>query len=143
MILTLAITYKWDIQQLDVNNAFLNGTLNDEVCMIQPPRFSCSDTILVCKLYKAIYGFKQPLRVWYEKLTQAMLQFGFKQGISLYVLVYVDDILITGSCSSLVQYLINKLYTKFSLKRLGKPSYFLGIKVKHLKYGSLLLTQCK
>lgn len=77
VILTLAITYKWDIQQIDINNAFLNGTLHDEVYMVQPFRFESKDKNMVRKLNKATYGLKQALRAWYEKLTQALIHFGF------------------------------------------------------------------
>jgi len=61
-ILTLAVTNKWFLQQLDINNAFLNGSLNEEVYMIQPPGFEASDASLVCKLHKALYGLKQAPR---------------------------------------------------------------------------------
>ena len=59
LILSLAVTYIWPIKQLDVNNAFLNGMLDEEVYMCQPPGFEHSDKSLVCKLNKAIYGLKQ------------------------------------------------------------------------------------
>ena len=58
VILTLAITHKWPLQQLDINNAFLNGLLEEEVYMTQPPGFESSDKSLVYKLNKAIYGLK-------------------------------------------------------------------------------------
>ncbi|CAJ2668712.1 uncharacterized mitochondrial protein AtMg00810-like [Trifolium pratense] len=61
----------------------------------------------------------------------------------VYLLVYVDDIIITGSSTSLVQHLANQLNSIFSLKQLGDLDYFLGIEVKHLADGSLLLTQSK
>lgn len=126
--------------------------------MTQPPDFVSYDKILVCKLKKAIYGLKQTLRAWHEKLTQALLQFGlttlkcdnslfiyYHQGISLYVLVYVDDILIIGSNYTLIHYLINKMHTTFALKKLGRPSYFLGIEIKFHNNGSLedLLSRAK
>lgn len=110
----------------------------------------------MCKLNKAIYGLKQAPRSWYEKLTQSLLQFGFtsskcdnslffycKQGIFTYALIYVDDIHITGSISALIHDLINKLHNAFALKKLGQPSYFIGIEVKFCSNGSLLLTQSK
>lgn len=61
IVLTLAVTHKWTIQQIDVNNAFLNGTLEEEVFMQQPPGFESFDKSLVCKLNKAIYGLNRPL----------------------------------------------------------------------------------
>nr|KYP36808.1 Retrovirus-related Pol polyprotein from transposon TNT 1-94 [Cajanus cajan] len=59
IILTLAITNHWDIQQIDVNNAFLNGHLTEDIYMEQPPGFEVSNKKLVCKLNRALYGLKQ------------------------------------------------------------------------------------
>lgn len=61
-VLTLAVTNRWSIQQIDVNNAFLNGLLEEEVYMIQPPGFEATDRSLVCRLNKALYGLKQAPR---------------------------------------------------------------------------------
>jgi histone deacetylase 1/2 len=66
-----------------------------------------------------------------------------QQGTSTYVLIYVDDILITGSSSQLINDLINKLHAQFALKRLGQVDYFLGLEVHHLPSGALLLNQSK
>lgn len=94
--------------------------------------------------------------VWYEKLTKALLKFYFfhnkcdhslfiysHQGITVYALVRVDDILLTCSSSTLIHELINSLYATFALKKLGQPEYFLGIEVKHFPNGNLQLTQTK
>jgi len=156
LILTLALSYKWPIQQLDVNNAFLNGILEEEVYMQQPQGFEHSDSTLVCILHKALYGLKQAPRQWFERLTTALVQFGFqaskcdpslftyaKQKQVVYLLVYVDDIIITGSSSSSVSALVQQLDSVFSLKQLGMLEYFLGIEVEHLPNNSLLLTQSK
>jgi histone deacetylase 1/2 len=61
-VLSLAVTNKWTILQLDINNAFLNGFLDEEVYIIQPPGFEAADETLVCKLNKALYGLKQAPR---------------------------------------------------------------------------------
>jgi histone deacetylase 1/2 len=156
LILTIALTHKWSIQQLDVNNAFLNGLLEEEVYMTQPPGFDSTDSSLVCKLHKALYGLKQAPRQWFERLQGALLQLGFhsskcdpslftyqSQDNTVYLLVYVDDIIITSNNSSLLQSLIQKLNHAFSLKHLGTLDYFLGIEVNQLPTGSLLLTQSK
>ncbi|MCI27024.1 retrovirus-related Pol polyprotein from transposon TNT 1-94, partial [Trifolium medium] len=108
IILTIAITHHWSIQQLDVNNAFLNGILDEEVYMTQPQGFDNGNPSQVCKLNKALYGLKQAPRQWFERLQTTLLQLGFKsskcdpslftftnQGSTLYLLVYVDDIIIT------------------------------------------------
>jgi histone deacetylase 1/2 len=156
IILTLAVTYHWTVQQIDINNAFLNGLLQEEVYMTQPSGFEASDKTLVYKLHKALYGLKQAPRAWYERLTQTLLQMGFvkskcdpsllvnhQNGACTYVLIYVDDILITGSSPHLIKDLIDKLNIKFALKQLGEVDYFLGLEVHHKSSGGLLLNQAK
>nr|KYP40843.1 Retrovirus-related Pol polyprotein from transposon TNT 1-94 [Cajanus cajan] len=59
VILTLTVTYHWPIKQVDINNVFLNGFLEEDVYIMQPPGLEVSDKTLVCKLNKAIYGLKQ------------------------------------------------------------------------------------
>jgi histone deacetylase 1/2 len=155
-VLTLAVTKKWIIRQLDINNAFLNGVLEEEVYMTQPPGFVSADSSLVCKLNKALYGLKQAPRAWFERLRSALVKMQFVPSKcdpslftlhtslhTIFLLVYVDDIIITGSSSDLIQQLIQKLHSEFALKDLGKLDYFLGIEVHHSNSGSLLLTQTK
>ncbi|GAU35295.1 hypothetical protein TSUD_54540 [Trifolium subterraneum] len=156
LILTLAVTYKWSVQQIDINNAFLNDLLQEEVYMTQPTCFEVSDKSLVCRLHKSLYSLKQAPRAWYDRLTQTLMQMGFvkskcdpsllvhhQQGACTYVLVYVDDILITGSTPLLIKDLIHKLNVQFALKQLGEVDYFLGIQVHHNTSGGLLLHQSK
>jgi len=141
----------------DINNAFLNGLLEEEVYMVQPLGFVSTDSTLVCKLRKALYGLKQAPRAWFERLKAALVHFGFvpsrcdppsmftKHAIkqSTFILVYVDDIIITGSSKSFIHQLVQHLNLEFHLKDLGKLDYFLGIEVLHSDTGSLLLTQTK
>ncbi|KAK0593680.1 hypothetical protein LWI29_016926 [Acer saccharum] len=114
LILTLAVTNGWPLRQLDVNNAFLQGSLSDDVYMTQPLGFvDSTKPHHVCKLQKAIYGLRQAPRAWYNELRSFLLATGFvnsqcdtslfilrRSGHTLYLLVYVDDIIITGSSKS-------------------------------------------
>ena len=144
------------MKQLDVNNAFLNGYLNEEVYMQQPPGFERSGSeSLVCRLHKALYGLKQAPRAWFDKLRSFLTQqgfdysradqslyFKFTSSYCIYILVYVDDIIITGSNNTELQSFISILHSQFSLKDLGSLSFFLGIEVKNCK-GVVLLSQKK
>nr|KYP59278.1 Retrovirus-related Pol polyprotein from transposon TNT 1-94 [Cajanus cajan] len=124
--------------------------------MVQPPGFEAEDKNLVCKLNKALYGLKQAPRQWFDKLKLTLTQFGFQaskcdpslfwykhQTHTIFILVYVDDIIITGSSSSLIHQITNQLDSIFSLKQLGSLDYFLGLEVKYLPDKSLVLTQSK
>lgn len=83
VILALVVSYGWDIQQVDINNAFLNGDLNETMCMAQPVGFiDSSRPTHVCKLQKALYGLKQAPRAWFDKLKGAMIQWGFINSVS-------------------------------------------------------------
>lgn len=156
VVLGVAVNCNWPIRQLDVNNAFLQGTLTDEVYMIQPPGFVDKDRPNhVCRLRKAIYGLKQAPRAWYVELQTYLLQSGFvnsvsdtslfilKKGKSLvYLLVYVDDILITGNDNLLITRTLASLATRFSVKDHEELHYFLGIEARRTPSG-LHLSQKK
>ena len=124
--------------------------------MAQPPGFEVVDKSPVCKLKKAIYGLKQVPRQWFDGLKSTLLRFGFvgsksdsplfifhQQMHVVYLLVYVDDIILTGSSTSLIQQLTYKLNIAFSLKQLGHLDYFLGLEIKYLPNNSILMTQSK
>lgn len=156
IVLTIALSYRWELRQLDVQNAFLNGDLVEQVYMAQPPGFlHPNHPNKVCKLKKALYGLKQSPRAWFTKLSSALLSWGFNSSrtdssmfvhfgrhSTLIVLVYVDDIIVTGSSPVLIQQLIHKLHSLFALRDLGQLSYFLGIEVTY-DGGSMHLSQRK
>ena len=109
LVLSLALQHDWPLRQLDVNNAFLHDTLTEEVYMQQPPGFTHPDKPHhVCRLRKSIYGLKQAPRAWYQTLRKFLCSYGFvnsksdsslfimqSHGTILYILVYVDDIIVT------------------------------------------------
>lgn len=130
--------------------------ITEEVFMKQPQGFERQNSSLVCKLNRSLYGLKQALRAWFDRLSQLLLSFGFQfshcdkslfikttSDCSLYVLVYVDDILIIGSDSTASTSLIAKIHATFSLKDLGSLNYFLGIEAISNPYVSLTLSQAK
>ena len=124
-----------------MNNAFLNEDLIEEVYMSQPEGFIDSKRPdFVCKLHKALYGLKQAPRAWFDKLRNSLMQWGFenyKSDSSLFlkknkksiilILIYVDDILITGSNGDELEDFIKLFSSAFALKYLRKLSYFLRI----------------
>jgi hypothetical protein len=89
MVLTIAVSRDWPIQQLDVKNAFLHGTLTETIYYSQPTGFADpAHPDLVCRLKKSLYGLKQAPRAWYSRFTSFLLSLGFaeaKSGTSLFV----------------------------------------------------------
>jgi hypothetical protein len=156
LILSIDVLHGWSLRQLDINNAFLHGNLEETVFMHQPPGFKdTSKPHYVCKLKKSIYGLKQAPRQWYKALRDALLQFGFvhsatdtslfiyvSHNVLCYCLVYVDDIIITGNVSTFVDAIITKLSHTFSVKDMGHLHFFLGIEVIPTDKG-LFLSQHK
>jgi len=156
VILTLAVHFSWDIRQLDVSNAFLQGNLLEEVYMEQPRGFvNKSHPDFVCRLHKALYGLKQAPRAWFTRFSTFLLDIGFTASlvdtslfifcsgqIQLYLLVYVDDIILTGSHLAAISALICRLQAEFPLKDLGPLHFFLGIQVTRSPQG-LHLCQTK
>ncbi|KAI3710109.1 hypothetical protein L2E82_39883 [Cichorium intybus] len=156
IVLALAIINNWHLHQLDVKNAFLNGTLTETVYMEQPPGFiNPSAPHHVCLLKKALYGLKQAPRAWFQRLSSFLVSIGFvcsradtslfvfkRSSIVLYVLVYVDDIILTGNDEKVIQKFINRLYQEFAITDLGPLNYFLGLEVTYTPNG-LFLSQAK
>ena len=153
LILSVALSHNWSLKQLDVNNVFLHGQLNEQVFMHQLAGFiDQSHPHHVCSLQKSIYGLKQEPRAWYTALRSSLLALGFfnsqsdsslfiyaQDGILLYVLVYVDDLILTGNNNSFLQHVVNSLGATFSLKELSDLHYFLGVEVIPVQQGLFLL----
>jgi hypothetical protein len=152
LILSIAVSRGWSLRQLDVKNAFLHGVLQEEVYMNQPPGYvDPRYPKYVCKLYKAIYGLKQAPRAWHARLCGKLETLGFvpshsdaslfyynKGQHTLFVLVYVDDIIVASSSTEATNALLFNLQKDFALKDLGDLHYFLGIEVKRGMNGMIL-----
>jgi len=140
-VLSIAVSAGWEIWQVDVSNAFLHGLLQEMVYMAQPPGFQHPQyPTAVCKLRKAIYGLKQAPRAWFSRLSAWLIDLKFTSsksdsslfiykahGVTIFVLIYVDDIIITGSHSMAITQLINDLHSSFALKDLSRLNFFLGV----------------
>ncbi|GJT50557.1 ribonuclease H-like domain-containing protein [Tanacetum coccineum] len=152
IILSLALTRNWPVHQLDVKNAFLNGDLSETVYMYQLPGFvdSCSPHH-VCRLHRSLYGLKQIPRAWFQRFAGYALRVGFtssrcnsslfiyQHGTEVaYLLIYVDDIVLTTSSTSLLQHIISSLHKEFDMTDLEALNYFLGILVTRDARGMFL-----
>jgi histone deacetylase 1/2 len=116
LILSIAVTKDWSLRQLDVQNAFLHRILDEEVYMYQPPGYvDTTHPSYVCKLDKALYGLKQAPRAWYARLCSKLVKLGFtpskadtslfyyqKGSYTIFVLVYVDDIIVASSSQTTI-----------------------------------------
>jgi hypothetical protein len=156
VILSIVVPRKWCLSQLDVQNVFLHGVLEEDVYMKQPPGYMDSSAPLhVCKLDKALDGLKQAPKAWYSRLSAKLIHLGFtickadtslfiynRSGVIIYLLVYVDDIIITSSTPMAVTALLKDLRSDFALKDLGELHFFLGIQVTKSADG-LVLSQEK
>ncbi|MCO5553848.1 hypothetical protein L7F22_007374 [Adiantum nelumboides] len=121
----LAAHFGWDVHQSDIVTAFLNGDIFEEVYVTQPRDFfKKGHEDKVCKRHKALYGLKQSPRAWYEKVDTHLVKRGFRNSptestlyvkregdVLLIVVLYVDDLLITGPNEGIAQDTANTIYT--------------------------------
>lgn len=140
-LLAFATYHEWPISQMDVKTAFLYGDIDTETYMRPPDGFPPPDgSSKVWKLKKSLYGLVQAPRCWNQKLHEVLTKYGLKRHQSdhglysnksstMFVGVYVDDLLITGSNNKVVTKLKNYLSSNFQMKDLGAVSKFLGMSV--------------
>jgi hypothetical protein len=148
VLLALAAVKGWHLHQLDVNNAFLHGSLEEEIYMKLPPGFEVTNKNKVCRLQKSLYGLKQASRQWFSKFSSTLVGLGFVQSKSDYslftrvhqsafvaLLVYVDDIVIASNDPIAISDLTVLLNSAFKLKDLGSLKFFLGLEVARSSKG--------
>jgi hypothetical protein len=149
-LIAFAASSSWTISQMDVKNDFLNGDLHEEVYMHPPPGVN-TPARHVCRLRRALYGLKQAPRAWFQRFISVITAAGFSSSENdpaLFVhvsskgrtllLLYVDDMLITGDNSDHISHVKKHLSKEFQMSDLGPLSYFLGIEVQQTPKGFYL-----
>ena len=127
---------------MDMKTTFLNGNLYEEVYMTQPEGFISENGSKVCKLQRSIYGLKQAPRSWNIRFDETIKEFGFSQksdepyvykkssgSVVVFLVLYVDDILLTGNDVSVLQSIKIWLSKNCSMKDFGEATYIKGIKI--------------
>ena len=139
----LVIAAFYEIWQMDVKTAFLNMFLKEELYMMQPEGFvNPKDADKVCKLQRSIYGLVQASRSWNIRFDEVIKAFGFIQtygeacvykkvsgSFVVFLILYVDDILLIGNDIEFLESIKGYLNKSFSMKDLGEAAYILGIKI--------------
>ncbi|KAL0284129.1 UNVERIFIED_CONTAM: Retrovirus-related Pol polyprotein from transposon RE1 [Sesamum angustifolium] len=131
LFLAFVAAQGWPLHQMDVNNAFLHGHLDEDLYMMPPEGYSVAPG-MVFKLERSLYVLKQTSRQWNVELTVKLKEFGFLQSAHdhclftkrttlglMVLLVYVDDIPVTGSCVEEIQMVKDYLHNVFTSKTLG------------------------
>jgi hypothetical protein len=153
-VLTIAMSRHWSTKQLDISNE--NSHLKEHVLCQQPTCFiDAAHPHMVCLLDKSLYGLRQAPRAWFERFAAFAFQLGFKPtrsdsslfvlrrgGDIAYLLLYVDDIVPTGSSAPLLAHVVDRLCAKFAVWDMGALHFFLGIDVKRTKDGFYLSQEC-
>lgn len=135
VFLAIAASRNYELVQADVVTAFLNGSLEEEIYMKQPPGFEDPNAPhKVCRLIKSLYGLKQAGRVWTDKLRAALTSMGFapisgddciysNKAKSAFIITYVDDLLVASASKHYAEKVLKELGTRFKLKHLGEPNF--------------------
>ena len=156
MLLAYASIMNFKLYQMDVKSAFLNGLIQEEVYVEQPPGFEDSQKLdHVYRLKKALYGLKQAPRAWYERLSKFLLEKNFTRGKVdttlfikkkdndiLLVQIYVDDIIFGSTNESLCKEFSIDMQSEFEMSMMGELNYFLGLQIKQTNDG-IFVNQAK
>jgi len=156
LLLGVSCILKFKLFQMDVNSAFLNGYLNEEVYVEKPKGFvDPTFPNQVYRLKKALYGLKQSPRAWYERLTLFFVNQGYRKGgtdKTLFVnddngrlmsaQIYVDDIIFGGMSNKMVQHFIQQMQSEFEMSLVGVLTYILDLQVKQME-DTIFISQSK
>lgn len=152
LVLAIASLRNFEVHQMDVKTAFLNGDLEEEIYMEQPEGYIApGQGKKVCKLVKSLYGLKQEPKQWHQKFDHVTLECGFKinecdkcvyvkdtDGGYVILCLYVDDMLIIGSNDNMIKSTKNMLKARFDMKDMGLADVILGIQISRTHNGLVL-----
>ncbi|GKC63163.1 retrovirus-related pol polyprotein from transposon TNT 1-94 [Tanacetum coccineum] len=146
-LLDIACSNDYKLYQMDVNSDFLNGFINEQVYVAQPPGFiDFQKPNYVYKLKKALYGLKQAPKAWYDRLKAFLIKQEYSMGMVdntlftkkskshlIIVQIYVDDIIFGSTCQNLCDDFSKILHDEFEMSMMGKLNFFLGLQIKQMK----------
>jgi len=149
LLISQAAQFGWPIFQMDVKSAFLNGVLEEEIYIEQPPGYvKIGEERKVLKLKKALYGLKQAPRAWNTRIDTYFKENGFKQcpyehalytkkngGNLMLVALYVDDLIFMGNNDEMIEKFKSTMIQEFEMTDLGLMKFFLGLEVRQGKTG--------
>jgi len=144
LLLSIVSAFDFEVEKMDVKITFLHGDLEEEIYVKQPKGFVVKGKKeLVCKLKKSMYGLKQSPRMWYQKFDTFIRGLGFTRskedhcvyfkligGHVIYLVLYVDDMLLVGNDKEIIQDLKTQLSSKFNMKDLDVENYIFGMEIK-------------
>lgn len=152
MLLSVAAKRGYKVKHYDIKTAFLNGELEEDIYMRQPPGFEKNNK--VCHLLKGLYGLKQAARSWNKAIHSVLTSNGYKQsmydkclymkttnGELCYILLYVDDFIIASKSEEAIKNIADIIGEKFEMKCLGDIQHFLGIEIERDEQGNFMMNQ--
>jgi hypothetical protein len=149
ILLAYACSLDFKLFQMDVKSAFLNGFINEEVYVAQPPGFiDFAKPDYVYKLKKALYGLKQAPKAWYDRLKAFLIKHDYSMGMVdntlftkrkdpnlIIVQIYVDDIIFGSTCQDMCDEFAKIMHDEFEMSMMGELNFFLGLQIKQLEDG--------
>ena len=149
-LLSVGTQCSYYFRQLDVKTAFLNGTLDEKV-YIYPPQGQMIDFGKVLKLNKSLYGLRQSSKCWNNEINEYLINLGFERSENdhclymlnfdtdrVYLLMYVDDLIIAGKSLDKINFIVNKLMARFEIKDKGSLEHFLGLEISYNRNQGIL-----
>ncbi|GJW29651.1 retrovirus-related pol polyprotein from transposon TNT 1-94 [Tanacetum coccineum] len=147
ILLAIAYANDFKLYQMDVKSAFLNGFINEEVYVAQPPGFiDFQKPNYVYKLKKALYGLKQAPKAWYDRLKAFLIKHEYSMGMVdntlftkkskshlIIVQIYVEDIIFGSTSQNLCDDFVKIMHHEFEMSMMGELNFFLGLQIKRIE----------